>query len=276
MTLHFTKMHGAGNDFVVIDGNAEQFEPETARIQALADRHTGVGFDQLLLVEPADSARADFRYRIFNANGSEVEQCGNGVRCVARFLHDKGLVDRSSLVLESLAGDMEVELLEDSMVRVNMGVPKLDPVDVPLAASDRSLTYHLSLEGQEIEFGAVSMGNPHAVLEVSDVAATPVEDIGEMLESHSIFPQRANIGFMERRASNHILLRVFERGVGETAACGSGACAAVVWGILAHELDQQVHVDLPGGHLVISWAGEGTPVYMTGPAVTVYHGSIDQ
>lgn len=273
MKIPFVKMHGAGNDFVVIDATAAPVNLEREERRWLADRRLGIGFDQLLIVEAA-RGEEDFHYRIFNADGGEVEQCGNGVRCVARFIHERGLSQKTHLRLGSLGGVLEAELLDDGQVRVNMGAPRLAPAEIPLLAEAESVTYAIQLEGETVDVGAVSMGNPHAVLMVNDTDNTPVADLGEMLESHEKFPNRANIGFMQRIDQGHIRLRVFERGVGETLACGTGACAAVVWGIVADQLDNTVEVQLPGGVLVVSWQGRGSPVFLTGPAVTVFEGNI--
>ncbi len=275
MRLAFAKMHGLGNDFVVIDAVRQQLALSPAQIRWLADRHFGVGCDQVLLVEPARSPAADFRYRIFNADGCEVEQCGNGARCFARFVVDHGLTDKRVIAVETRAGRIELSLQEDGQVTVNMGVPVLEPEAIPLRAAERASRYALVLEGRELSFAAVSMGNPHMVLEVEDVARAPVAELGPKLEGHELFPQRVNVGFMQRLGRGAIRLRVFERGVGETLACGSGACAAVVAGRLWGELDEQVTVSLPGGELSIRWRGEGEPVWMTGPAVEVFQGELD-
>lgn len=270
--LSFTKMQGAGNDFVVIDATHEPFDLDRDARRHLADRRRGIGCDQLMVVEAPDG-NEDFSYRIFNADGGEVEQCGNGVRCVARFIHDRGLSARTTLRLGSLGGLMETELLEDRSVRVNMGEPRFNPADIPFDAEQEQLTYPLALEGEMLEVGAVSLGNPHVVLQVTDTATTPVEDLGEMLESHPRFPKRVNVGFMQKIDAQRIRLRVFERGVGETLACGTGACAAVAWGILAGALNTDVEVELPGGTLVVSWRGRGTPLFLTGPADNVFEGT---
>lgn len=274
MKISFTKMQGAGNDFIVIDATQSPLNLERDERRRLADRRYGIGCDQLLVVERARGDE-DFHYRIFNADGGEVEQCGNGARCVARFIHEQKLSAKHVLRIGSLGGTLEAELLDDGKVRVNMGVPRLAPEQIPFIAEAESLTYAIDLEGETLEIGAVSMGNPHAVLTVNDVAGTPVEDLGEMLESHPRFPRRANVGFMQKLDAAHIKLRVFERGVGETLACGTGACAAVVWGILADQLDHEVEVELPGGTLVVSWRGRGEPVYLAGPAVTVFEGTVN-
>jgi diaminopimelate epimerase len=274
MKLDFTKMQGAGNDFVVLDATHRSLELGTEQYRHIADRRFGIGCDQVLLIENSNTPDADFRYRIFNADGGEVEQCGNGVRCVARYLRDAGLTEKEILRLASLGGTMETEFTADG-VRANMGVPVFTPRDIPFDADTEQLTYGLDLEGEILEIGAVSMGNPHAVIRVHDLDNTPVRDLGEMLESHPRFPKRVNVGFMQVVDSQHIRLRVFERGVGETLACGTGACAAAVWGRTAGLLDSTVNVDLPGGRLMINWLGKGQPVLMSGPATTVFTGEMD-
>ena len=275
MKLHFTKMHGLGNDFVVIDGVSQPVALEPECIRRLANRHFGIGCDQVLVVEPSDREDADFRYRIFNADGGEVEQCGNGARCFARFVRDRGLSDKDSLCVTTAAGLLRLEIQADGRVMVDMGQPRLTPADVPFFATARAPLYPIAADGIELEIGVVSMGNPHAVLRVDDVEHAPVAHLGPLLERHGRFPQRANVGFMQVVAPDHVRLRVYERGVGETLACGSGACAAVVvgrrWGLLW----PNVRVELPGGVLDIHWAGEGESVTMTGPAVTVFEGWIE-
>lgn len=273
MTLPFTKMQGAGNDFVVIDATKGARVPEADERRRIADRRFGVGCDQLLVIEAA-AERGDFRYRIFNADGGEVEQCGNGARCVAKYVHEKGLSTKRLLAFDSKGGLLETELLEDGNVRVNMGEPRFAPAEIPFDANAEALTYLIDLEGESVEIGAVSMGNPHAVVIVTDVATTPVDDLGEMLESHPRFPNRANVGFLQRVNPTRAKLRVFERGVGETLACGTGACAAVAWGVLAGQFEHEVAVELPGGTLVVSWHGRGQPVFLAGPAVTVFEGTL--
>ena len=276
MKLYFTKMHGIGNDFVVIDAIRQSVALTPAAIRALADRHVGIGCDQLLLVEAPTRADADFRYRIFNADGGEVEQCGNGARCFARFVREHDLSDRDELVVETAAGLLRLRLLADGRVAVDMGQPRLEPAEVPFFATERAARYPIAADGVELEIAAVSMGNPHAVLMVEDVERAPVAHLGPLLERHGRFPNRANVGFMQILAPDHIRLRVFERGTGETRACGSGACAAVVAGRLWGLLWPNVRVDLPGGTLEIHWAGEGEPVTMIGPATTVFEGWIEQ
>ncbi|HRY15378.1 MAG: diaminopimelate epimerase [Candidatus Competibacteraceae bacterium] len=275
MKLQFTKMQGLGNDFVVIDGVNQAVTLESAQIRRLADRRFGIGCDQVLLVEASQRADADFRYRIFNADGGEVEQCGNGARCFACFVHDQGLTTKDVLWVETLAGLLQLHLLSDNRVRVDMGRPRLEPADAPFIATERTLRYPIAVDGVEVEIGVVSMGNPHAVLIVNDVDQAPVADLGPLLEKHGRFPQRVNVGFMQVIAPDQIRLRVFERGAGETLACGSGACAAVVVGRLWGRLSANVRVELPGGTLEIHWAGEGESVLMTGPAATIFEGWIE-
>lgn len=275
MLLKFTKMHGLGNDFVVVDGIRQRISLTADQVRHIADRRHGVGCDQLLLVQPAQGAHADFRYRIFNADGGEVEQCGNGARCFARFVVEERLTEKRVIAVETASGPMELALLDDGQVRVNMGVPRLEPEEIPFDAPARAANYVLDVAGQRIEIGAASMGNPHAVLGVDDIDLAPVTVLGPLIERHPRFPKRVNVGFMQVVARDHIRLRVFERGVGETAACGSGACAAAVIGQVQGSLDKEVRVSLPGGDLVISWAGAGAPLYMTGPATRVFEGQID-
>ncbi len=271
--IHFTKMHGLGNDFVVIDAHTQAIDLSSEQIRFMADRHTGIGFDQLLLVEKPVSDNADFKYRIFNADGSEVAQCGNGARCFARFVRDKKLSDKDEIRVDTNAGQLLL-CFDDDLITVNMGVPRHQPSEIPLLAAHETLLYDVLVNGQTYQFGAVSMGNPHAVLHVNDVNTAPVTELGKALESHALFPERANIGFMQIINRQLIKLRVYERGAGETLACGSGACAAVVIGIEQNLLDSTVVVELAGGTLKINWAGRGTPVWMTGAAVTVFEGVI--
>ncbi len=273
--IHFTKMQGLGNDFVVIDAINQVITLSTEQIRFMADRHFGIGFDQLLLVEKPVSANADFKYRIFNADGSEVSQCGNGARCFARFVRDKALTDQDEIRVDTNAGQLILSFTDDNLITVNMGVPKHQPSEIPMLLEQEALSYKVTVEGIEHVFAAVSMGNPHAVIVVDDVNNTPVADWGRALESHSLFPERANIGFMQVLDRQHIKLRVYERGAAETLACGSGACAAVVLGILQNCLDQKVSVELPGGQLVINWAGRGESVLMTGSATSVFDGIIN-
>jgi diaminopimelate epimerase len=273
--IQFTKMHGLGNDFVVIDAihQTPRLEPES--IKKLADRHFGIGFDQLLLVEKPVSPNADFKYRIFNADGGEVSQCGNGARCFARFVRDKGLSAKDEVRVDTDAGQLLLKFDSDGQITVNMGTPRHRPAEIPLLADQEADTYQASAGGETYSFGAVSMGNPHAVLLVPDVDSAPVATAGRLLEAHPIFPARANIGFMQIVDRGHIKLRVYERGAAETLACGSGACAAAVIAIERDLVDRCVLVELPGGTLKISWAGRGEPVLMTGPAISVFEGTID-
>ena len=272
--IHFTKMHGLGNDFVVIDAINQAIQLSTEQIRFMANRHFGIGFDQLLLVEKPVTHNADFKYRIFNADGSEVSQCGNGARCFARFVSDKKLTDKTEIRVDTNAGQLLLCLDENGLVTVNMGVPRHHPSEIPLLIAPETLLYPLVINEQKYQFGAVSMGNPHAVLQVENVNAAPVAELGKALESHVVFPERANIGFMQIVNRQHIKLRVYERGAAETLACGSGACAAVVIGIEQNLLDNTVLVELAGGNLNINWAGRGSPVWMTGAAVAVFDGVI--
>lgn len=275
MIVPFTKMHGTGNDFVVFDAiqHAVVLTPE--KIRRLADRHTGIGCDQVLVVERPTQAGADFRYRIYNADGGEVEQCGNGARCFARFVRDRGLTDKNEFVVETICGPIRPRLEADGQVSVNMGVPRFEPSQIPFEAPTRASIYDLNVNGHTLQISAVSMGNPHAVQIVADVDVAPVATQGPLIEHHPRFPRRVNAGFMQIVDRGHIRVRVFERGVGETRACGTGACAAVVAGRQRGLLDATVEVRLVGGSLRIQWAGEGEPVWMTGPAVTVFEGTID-
>ena len=275
MRIRFSKMQGAGNDFVVIDGIRQSIALSPAQIRFLADRHFGVGCDQLLLVERAEQTGVDFRYRIFNANGGEVEQCGNGARCFVRFVHEQGLTDKREIRVETLAGIISPRLEPDGRVTVNMGVPILEPARVPFISDSAEPVQMLDVAGQAVEITTVSMGNPHAVQLVNDIDAAPVVTQGPFIEAHPRFPQRVNAGFMQVVGRQQIRLRVFERGVGETLACGTGACAAVVAGVLRGQLDSPVRVETRGGVLTIAWQGVGTPVSMTGPAVTVFSGEIE-
>jgi len=274
MLLRFTKMHGCGNDFVVLDLITQRLVLKERHIRKLADRHFGIGCDQVLVVEPPSRPDVDFRYRIYNADGGEVEQCGNGARCFARFVRDKRLTGKDRIRVETAAGVIELQITRNRQVQVDMGPPVLDPQRIPFEAPARALTYGVNVDGRTLEIGAVSMGNPHAVLLVDDVAAAPVTSLGPQLETHPRFPQRVNVGFMQVLNRGAINLRVWERGAGETLACGTGACAAVVHGQLRGLLDAQVEVNLRGGTLSIEWQGQDHPVMMTGPAVTVYEGQI--
>jgi diaminopimelate epimerase len=275
MLLEFTKMHGLGNDFVVIDAIHQNVALSPEQVRQIADRHYGIGCDQLLLVEAPSTQDTDFRYRIFNADGGEVGQCGNGARCFMRFVHERGLTDKRELKVETLSGQLQLELEDDGLVTVNMGEPRLEPTDIPFDAPAYAQIYTLALDGDVLEIAAVSMGNPHAVTRVEDVETAPVERLGPLIERHPRFPERVNAGFMQIIDFEHIRLRVYERGAGETRACGSGACAAVVAGRLWDQLSARVNVALRGGNLVVSWAGNGHPVYITGPATRVFEGRIE-
>lgn len=274
MLLNFSKMHGLGNDFMVVDNVTQNafFSPDL--IKRLADRNFGIGFDQMLVVEPPYDPDLDFHYRIFNADGGEVEQCGNGARCFARFVTLKGLTNRKRIAVSTKSGKIILHLEHDGHVTVNMGVPDFVPANIPMRAQKAEKTYLLRSQDQTFLVGAVSMGNPHCVLEVEDIDNIDIEKIGPALERHERFPKRANIGFMQIVDSNTIKLRVFERGVGETLACGTGACAAVAVGRQQGKLSERVEVQLPGGKLKIQWAGEGKSVKMTGPADHVFDGQL--
>ncbi|RLA20460.1 MAG: diaminopimelate epimerase [Gammaproteobacteria bacterium] len=275
MKLKFTKMHGLGNDFVVIDAINQKVSLNETQIRLMADRHFGIGCDQLLLVEAAQSVEADFRYRIFNADGGEVSQCGNGARCFARFVREKGLSDQKDIPVETGAGLLILHHEENGDITVNMAVPRHLPGEIPLCSEQEKPLYEVAIDGRHYQFGAVSLGNPHAVLQVEDIAKAPVETLGAQLECHPMFPQRANIGFMKVISEHHIELRVYERGAAETMACGSGACAAAVIGIERGLLNSPVKVDLPGGQLMISWQGRGQPLFMSGPATIIFDGIIE-
>ncbi|MBD3646504.1 MAG: diaminopimelate epimerase [Pseudomonadales bacterium] len=280
MLLRFTKMHGLGNDFVLLDLISQNVQIRENQIQELADRRLGIGFDQLLIVEPPTNPDMDFRYRIFNADGSEAEQCGNGARCFMRFVRDRGLTTKTELKLETNTGSIECKLEKDGNVTVNMGKPVLRPEDIPFIADEPGIHYPLEFRESLCQpmtrtcISAVNMGNPHAVIQVDDVDSAPVSKWGPAIESHERFPRRVNVGFMQVVDKNNIRLRVFERGVGETRACGTGACAAVVAGRLQGLLEEHVTVSLPGGELQVSWAGDKAPVYLTGPACRTYEGRL--
>ena len=287
MMLRFTKMHGAGNDFIVLDATAAPLPLSAAQYRFLADRRFGVGADQILIVEPGQAganghAATDFTYRIVNADGGEVEQCGNGARCFARFVHDTGLSPKITLRVQTAGGVIEPTLQADGRVTVDMGAPVLEPECVPFNAEglvpehvNGTALWPLNLANYPVKVAVASMGNPHAVLRVDSVDQAPVDELGPQIEGHERFPRRVNVGFMEVVARDHIRLRVYERGAGETLACGTGACAAVVSGIRLGWLDATVNVDTRGGQLTISWGGPGQPVMMTGPAVKVFDGQID-
>ncbi|MGH8306950.1 MAG: diaminopimelate epimerase [Gammaproteobacteria bacterium] len=274
MKTAFSKMEGLGNDFMVIDAMQQPVTFDTALVQKLADRRTGVGFDQLLVIGKPENPAHAARFRIYNADGGEVEQCGNGARCVSRFLVENGRVAEKSFTLETAGGDLQADVRDVTNVRVNMGVPVFEPARIPFEANERALTYALEVDGRTYEIGAVSVGNPHAILDMPDVEIAPVAELGPKIEQHPRFPKRVNVSFAQWLDRTHVRLRVFERGTGETLACGTGACATVVWGRLAGWLDQIVEVALRGGNLVISWKGEGEPMWMSGPANRVYDGII--
>ena len=275
MILKFTKMHGAGNDFVVLDGIRQHIDLSPEQLRLLADRHFGVGCDQILLVEKAQHKDADFRYRIFNADGGEVEQCGNGARCFVRFVHDQKLTPKHEIVVETHSGLITPRLEADGRVTVNMGAPILEAARIPFTDGLSAVSEPLEVAGETLQISAVSMGNPHAVQVVGNIEQAPVEQLGPLIENHPRFPKRVNAGFMQVMGRNHIRLRVYERGAGETLSCGTGACAAVVAGIRRSLLDSPVNVATRGGTLTIAWAGDGQPVMMTGPAITVFTGEIN-
>ncbi|WP_019915765.1 diaminopimelate epimerase [Methyloversatilis discipulorum] len=274
MKLRFSKMHGLGNDFVVIDAIRQRVDLTPDQVRFLADRHFGVGCDQLLVVERAQQPGVDFRYRIFNADGGEVEQCGNGARCFVRFVREQGLTDKREIRVETKSGVITLTAADDINVTVNMGVPVFEPARIPFQSDSDAFVQPLDVAGRAVPITAVSMGNPHAVQVVADVDHAPVAQQGPLIESHPRFPARVNAGFMQVVDAHHIRLRVYERGAGETLACGTGACAAVVAGIVRNLLESPVRVSTRGGELNIAWAGEGQPVLMTGPAVTVFEADI--
>ena len=274
MRLKFTKMQGLGNDFVVIDAVNQSVCLSPAQRRLLADRHFGVGCDQILLVEGA-VGDADFRYRIYNADGGEVEQCGNGARCFVRYVHDRGMTQKNEIRVETSGGLIIPRLEANGEVSVNMGTPKFEPQQIPFIAERRAMTYSIDISGRRVEISAVSLGNPHAVQLVEDIDGAPVITEGALIENHPSFPKRVNAGYMQVVDRAHIRLRVYERGAGETLACGTGACAAVVTGIERGLLQSTVQVNMRGGDLTVRWEGEGQPVWMTGPAVTVFDGEIE-
>lgn len=275
MNLRFTKMHGLGNDFVVLDAIRQPVELSPATIRHLADRKRGIGCDQVLVVEQPQTPACDFHYRIFNADGGEVEQCGNGARCFAAFVRAEGLTDKDRMTVSTSSGIIYPRLEADGGVSVDMGVPCFEPAEIPFLAAQQSPGYDLEVDGRMVTLGAVSIGNPHAVLLSDNVDTAPVESLGPPLEHHHRFPRRTNVGFMQVLSNHRIRLRVHERGVGETMACGTGACAAVVVGRLWGLLDSEVKVELRGGELTVRWLGEGRAVAMTGPAVRVFEGQIE-
>ncbi len=274
MLLKFTKMHGAGNDFVMLNGVRQRIQLTPEQLRLLADRHFGVGCDQILLVETTQHPGADFRYRIFNADGGEVEQCGNGARCFVRFVHDQRLTHKREIVVETKAGMITLRMEEDGRVMVDMGAPVFEAARIPFNTGSDAIIQPLEVDGEIVQITALSMGNPHAVQVVADVEHAPVITQGVLIEHHPRFPKRVNAGYMQVVDRGHIMLRVYERGAGETLSCGTGACAAVVAGIRRGLLDERVRVVTKGGVLDIAWAGDGAPVLMTGPAVTVFEGKI--
>lgn len=275
--LKFSKMHGLGNDFMVIDATEKSPNLCEAEIKSWSNRHFGVGFDQLLVVESTETPGVDFRYRIFNADGSEVQQCGNGARCFAKFVYDKGLTDKDEIHVETASGVIVLYIMDNGWVKVNMGQPNFLPASLPFEMAVESDQYQLEVDGEYFEIGAVSMGNPHAVLRVMDIGSAPVESLGEKIESHSLFPERVNVGFAEKVDTKRIKLRVYERGTAETLACGTGACAAMVVMRRLGEVGDEVTVSLPGGDLLVEWDGDGaSPVWMTGPAIHVFDGVIER
>lgn len=275
MKLHFTKMHGAGNDFVVIDAVRAAIQINENQIRKIADRQTGVGCDQVLLIEPPKRPDADFEYRIFNADGSPAGQCGNGARCVGRFIHDQRLSAKSTITLQVGSDLRRLEFDEAGSVKAELGAPIFVPAQIPFAADEDSTEHALTLANVTVMAGVVSVGNPHAVLLVDDIAATPVEKIGPMIQSLDVFPEGVNVGFMQVESNTHVKLRVFERGAGETLACGSGACAAVIHGIRLGQLANKVTVSVPGGKLEVSWDNGVSSVWLAGPAETVFEGKLN-
>jgi len=274
MKLHFTKMQGLGNDFVVIDGTQSTLQFNSQQLAKLTDRHFGIGCDQVLLLQNSETNDADFKFRIFNSDGSEVEQCGNGARCMAHYIYEKGLSEQRPLRLATSATCMELESLGESHYRIAMGEPIFTPNKIPFKQPNEAASYQLALADDHIEIGAVSLGNPHCVIQVSNVADANCNTLGKQITRHPQFPKGCNVGFMQIVARDHIKLRVYERGAGETLACGSGACAAVVVGIRQGFLDKHVRVELSGGELQIDWEGPGMSVYMSGPAENVFEGTI--
>lgn len=272
MSIPFTKMQGLGNDFVVLNALKGSFNLSPKEISEMADRRYGIGFDQLLIIEPHSKGDAQFFYRIFNADGSEAEQCGNGLRCVARYCEEQNLTDSNQIIFACKGGVVEAEIEDSGLVKVNMGVPLFDPKDIPFKAANEQLIYNVTVEGVEIHMGVISMGNPHAIICVDDINTVDVAAVGRAISTHELFPNGTNVGFLQVTQPYNAILEVFERGAGTTLACGSGACAAMVYGNKLGILDREVSVIQPGGELIINWAGGNNPVYMTGPAVTTFHG----
>ena len=275
MRIAFTKMHGLGNDFIVFDAPGPEHVPSAPALRRLADRRTGIGFDQALMLSSPQRPDTDVYFRIFNADGSEVEQCGNGARCIARLVASRAGVAQRTLVLDSPGGTVEARLRADGLVSVAMGVPDFAPSALPFEATSEAESYRIDLPSGPVEFGAVSIGNPHAVLRVRSVRDAPVDTVGPALENHPRFPRRVNVGFLEIVAPDHVRLRVFERGAGETPACGTGACAAVAVGRRHGPLAEEVRVDVPGGRLIVQWPGPGEAIWLTGPADTAFEGHVD-
>jgi len=275
MRIAFTKMHGLGNDFIVFDAPVAERLPSAATLRRLADRRTGIGFDQALMLSPPRRADTDVYFRIFNADGSEVEQCGNGARCIARLVASRAGVTQRTLVLDGPGGTVEARLRTDGLVSVAMGVPDFAPSSLPFEAEREAESYRIDLPSGPVEFGAVSIGNPHAVIRVRSVRDAAVDTVGPALENHPRFPRRVNVGFLEIVAPDHVRLRVYERGVGETRACGTGACAAVAVGRRHGPLAEEVRVDVPGGRLIVQWPGPGESIWLTGPADTAFEGHVD-
>ena len=274
MLIKFTKMHGLGNDFVVIDAVRQHINLTTDAIKTLADRNLGIGCDQVLLIEPPSNKNIDFNYRIFNCDGSEVEQCGNGARCIGRYIADQQLSGKKTVLLQTKNRVMEVTTKAKNLVTANMGEPIFKPADIPFTSQQQDKIYTIEAASQNFEIAALSIGNPHAVIQVDDIDTTAVEDIGPLIQVHSQFPESVNVGFMQIIDRQNIKLRVYERGVGETQACGSGACAAAVAAIQQDLVVSKVNLKLLGGELCIEWQGEDKPILMTGPATTVFHGKI--
>lgn len=268
-------MHGLGNDFVVLNGLVQEIILTPEQVRLIADRRFGIGCDQVLLIQPCDDPQMDIRYRIFNADGNEVEHCGNGVRCIGKYLSSRGYISGNVIRARTVNGDVTIYLDENDSIRVNMGVPRLEPGEIPIKAGTRQPYYMLDLSAGSVPVMAVSMGNPHAVIIVDDVEQAPVDTLAPEIQASDFFPEGVNVGFMQILDPSHASLRVFERGVGETLACGTGACAAMVTGYLANKLENEVDIGLKGGNLTVSWAGEGQQVWMTGPAATVYEGKIE-
>jgi diaminopimelate epimerase len=275
MLLKFTKMHGAGNDFVMLDGVRQNIQLTPEQLRLLADRHFGVGCDQILIVEKPVNKGVDFRYRIFNADGGEVEQCGNGARCFMRFVHDQKLTTKREILVETRSGLISPRLEQDGRITVNMGPPVFEPARIPFDGGSGAASEPLAVAGETLDISVLSMGNPHAVQLVPDVERAPVEKLGPLIEHHPRFPKRVNAGFMQVMDRHSLRLRVYERGAGETLSCGTGACAAAVTGIRRGLLDSPVNVATRGGVLTVRWDGEGKPVLMTGPAISVFSGEIN-